>query len=83
MTKIASFQSKPSWNINEQKNAVYCFQISLFVPEIFKKSRVSEMRFPTISAELFLQIDATENAVVNCLFYPSLEFSVIYNKKTG
>ena len=29
------------------------------------------MRFPT------------ENAVVSCLFYPSLEFSVIYNKNWG
>ena len=41
MTKIASFLSKPFSSIkksslHEKKNAVYYFQISLFVPEIFK-----------------------------------------------
>ena len=53
------------------------------LPKKILKSRVSEMRFPNISAELFFNINATENVVVSCLFYPSLAFSVIYNKKWG
>jgi len=39
------------------------------------------MPIPTISAELLLQINATENAVINCLFHPFLEFSVTNNNK--
>lgn len=31
----------------------------------------------------FSQVNATENAVVSILIYPSLEFSVSYNKKLG
>ena len=35
--KIASFLSKPFWSsLREKKNAVYYFQIFLFVPEMFK-----------------------------------------------
>jgi len=46
------------------------------------KFRVLEMPFPTISAEGFYKY-ATENEVVSFLFYPSLEFSVTYDKKWG
>lgn len=40
-------------------------------------------RSPRISAEPFLRINATGNAVNSCLLHPSLEFSVTYNKKMG
>ena len=50
------------------------------LPQKILKSRVSEMRFPTICGQLFSLVTATETAVVRCLFYQSLEFSVIYNK---
>ena len=39
-----------------------------------------KMPFPTISMKLFI-INATKNAVVSCLFQPSRELLVTYNKK--
>ena len=39
------------------------------------KFGVWEMPFPAFSAGHFLQINTYENAVVSCLFYPSLVLS--------
>ena len=42
------------------------------LPEKFSKFRVSEMPSPAFSVRHFQEIKTKENAVISCLFYPSL-----------
>ena len=49
-------------------------------PRKFRNLGSRKCDFQLFPANFVLLITATENAVVRCLFYPFLEFSVIYNK---